>query len=241
MSPSLTRRELLRTAVGGTVTLALPPLCRLAADDAKEAAYQLPKLPYPYDALEPHIDARTMEIHHDKHHKAYVDNLNKALEGYPRLRGMSVEKLLRDIGQVPEEVRPAVINNGGGNANHTLFWLVMAPKASGSPKGELARAIDASFGSFDKFQAKLSDAAVKRFGSGWAWLVLDKAKLAVLGSANQDSPLMKGQTPILGIDVWEHAYYLKYQTRRPDYVKAWWHVVNWENVAERYAQARKSS
>jgi len=239
MLSSLSRRELLRTAVGGTVALGLSSLARLAAAEAKQAAYQLPKLPYAYDALEPYIDARTMEIHHDKHHQGYVNKLNKALDAHPQLLGTPIEKLLRDIDRVPADVRTAVINNGGGNANHTLFWQVMAPKAGGSPKGELARAIDDAFGSFDKFQAKLSEVAAKRFGSGWAWLVLDKGKLTVLSSANQDSPLMKGQTPILGIDVWEHAYYLKYQNRRPEYVKAWWHVVNWDNVAERYAQARK--
>jgi Fe-Mn family superoxide dismutase len=229
----LTRRELLRAAGAGAAALALSPLTALA-----QGGYTLPKLPYAFDALEPHIDAKTMEIHHDRHHQAYVDNLNKALAGNPDLMKMPIDELMRNIDKVPEKIRQAVINNGGGHANHTLFWEVMGPKKGGKPTADLAKAIDATFGSFDKFQEQLSQAALTRFGSGWGWLVVDKGKLAVISSANQDSPLMKGQTPILGLDVWEHAYYLKYQNRRADYIKAWWNVVNWDNVAERYKKAK---
>ena len=201
-------------------------------------AYTLPPLPYPADALEPHIDKMTMEIHHGRHHKAYVDNVNKALEGQAALANKPIEQLLREINQVPENIRTAVRNNGGGHANHTMFWEIMGPKAGGQPTGPLADEIKKTFGDFASFQAQLKQAAVSRFGSGWGWLVLANGKLQVLSTANQDSPLMDGQFPVMGVDVWEHAYYLKYQNKRPDYLKAWWNTVNWEKVAERYAASR---
>ena len=197
-------------------------------------AYTLPNLPYAANALEPYIDTMTMEIHHGRHHKAYVDNVNKALEGHAALANKPVEQLLREISQVPENIRQAVINNGGGHANHTMFWEIMAPKAGGKPSGPLADAINASFGDFAGFQAKVKEAALGRFGSGWAWLVLAGDKLQVISSANQDSPYMEGQAPIFGVDVWEHAYYLKYQNRRPDYVAAWFNVINWDFASERF-------
>ncbi len=201
-------------------------------------AFELPPLPYPEDALEPHIDARTMSIHHDKHHAAYTNNLNSALEGQPDLAGKSIEALLGDLNAVPEAIRTAVRNNGGGYANHNLFWEIMGPGAGGQPTGELATAIDAAFGSFTAFKEQFAKAAATRFGSGWAWLYVDKnGGLAVGSTPNQDTPLMDGNTPILGLDVWEHAYYLNYQNRRPDYVAAWWNVVNWNAVAEKYAAA----
>ncbi|HET6638677.1 MAG TPA: superoxide dismutase [Gemmatimonadota bacterium] len=201
-------------------------------------AYEVPALPYSFDALEPHIDARTMEIHHDKHHAAYVTNLNKALEGHADLQKKSIEDLLRDIKKVPDDIRTAVQNNGGGHANHTLFWTIMSADGGGEPEGDLADAIADSFKSFSAFKEQLSDAAVKRFGSGWSWLSVGKDGLKVHSTPNQDSPLMEGRTPILGLDVWEHAYYLKYQNKRPDYVAAWWNVVNWEEVGRRYAKAQ---
>jgi Fe-Mn family superoxide dismutase len=201
-------------------------------------AFTLPNLPYPADALEPSIDKMTMEIHHGRHHKTYVDNLNKALESQAALASKPIEQLLREINQVPENIRQAVINNGGGHANHTMFWEIMGPKAGGQPSGALAEAITATFGGFDNFKAKLKEAALGRFGSGWAWLVMDGGKLAILSTANQDSPYMKNQTPILGIDVWEHAYYLKYQNKRADYVDAWWNAVNWNAVGQRFSQAK---
>ncbi|MCA9029449.1 MAG: superoxide dismutase [Planctomycetaceae bacterium] len=201
-------------------------------------AYTLPALPYAYDALEPHIDARTMEIHHTKHHQAYINNVNKALEGHADLAAKSVEDLVSDLANVPEAIRGAVRNNGGGHANHALFWSVMAPGAGGAPTGELGDAINATFGSFDDFKAQFAAAAGTRFGSGWAWLSVDNGKLVVESTPNQDSPLSEGRTPILGLDVWEHAYYLNYQNRRPDYVSAFWNVVNWNAVAERYAAAK---
>ena len=200
-------------------------------------AYTLPPLPYPNNALEPYIDAMTMEIHHDRHHKAYVDNVNKALEGQAQLAGKPIEQLLRDINKVPENIRTAVRNNGGGHANHTMFWEIMIKNPGGKPSGALADAIAKTFGDFASFQAQLKQAAVGRFGSGWAWLVLANGKLQVVSTANQDSPYMDGQYPILGVDVWEHAYYLKYQNKRPDYLDAWWNVVNWEAVAKRYSDA----
>ena len=199
--------------------------------------HELPKLPYAFDALEPHIDARTMEIHHDKHHATYVTNLNKALEGHPDLQGRAVDDLLRGIDQVPEKIRPVVRNHGGGHANHTLFWEIMAPGGGGSPSGELAAAIDQAFGGLAGFKEKLTAAAIGQFGSGWGWLIRDGGKLSIVAKANQDSPLMDGKVPILGIDVWEHAYYLKYQNRRADYIQAWWNVVNWQQVAARFRQA----
>ncbi|GIV62210.1 MAG: superoxide dismutase [Mn] [Rhodothermaceae bacterium] len=204
-------------------------------------AHTLPPLPYPYDALEPHIDARTMEIHHTKHHQGYVNNLNKALEGHADLQAKSIEDLLRGIDQVPERIRTAVRNNGGGHANHSLFWTIMAPDGGGTPGGSLAEAINETFGSFDAFKEKFAAEAAGRFGSGWAWLVVDEdGKLRLYSTANQDSPYMQGHTPILGLDVWEHAYYLHYQNRRPDYINAWWNVVNWAQVAKNYEAARSA-
>lgn len=198
-------------------------------------AYTLPKLPYAYDALEPHIDARTMEIHHTKHHQAYVNNVNAALEGHADLANLSVEDLMSHITSVPENIRTAVRNNGGGHANHTMFWSIMKPGGGGNPKGELAKAIEQQLGGFDAFKQALTKAALGRFGSGWAWLTLNgDHKLLVEDTANQDSPLMQGHFPVLGIDVWEHAYYLKYQNRRPEYVEAWFNTIDWDAVTERY-------
>ncbi len=198
-------------------------------------AFELPKLPYAYDALEPHIDARTMEIHHTKHHQTYITNLNAAVEKTPELAGKSLEELLGNLNAVPESVRMVVRNHGGGTFNHNLFWEVMGPKAGGMPKGQLAKAIDAAFTSFDNFKAEFEKAANTRFGSGWAWLVQKGSGLAIVSTPNQDSPLSEGMTPIMGIDVWEHAYYLKYQNKRADYVSAWWNVVNWDAIASRFA------
>jgi Fe-Mn family superoxide dismutase len=200
-------------------------------------AYTLPDLPYAHNALEPHIDARTMEIHHGKHHNGYVTNVNAALEGTD-LGNQSVEDLLRNISSVPADKKTAVQNNGGGHANHSLFWQIMSPDGGGAPSGDLASAIDSTFGSFDAFKEAFSTAAKTRFGSGWAWLVVSGGNLEVLSTANQDSPYMDGKTPILGLDVWEHAYYLNYQNRRPDYVGAFWNVVKWDAVAERFAAAK---
>ncbi|HEY9457801.1 MAG TPA: superoxide dismutase [Gaiella sp.] len=202
-------------------------------------AYSVPDLAYPFDALEPHIDARTMEIHHDKHHGAYVTNLNAALEGTEWM-DRPIDSVLANLEIIPEDKRTAVRNNGGGHANHTLFWEIMGPDGGGEPSGELAAAIADTFGSFADLQSQVNDAGVKRFGSGWSWLVWDGTGLAVLSTPNQDSPVMEGKTPLLGVDVWEHAYYLKYQNRRPDYLAAWWNVVNWEAVAARFASARAS-
>jgi superoxide dismutase, Fe-Mn family len=203
-------------------------------------AFSLPPLPYPTDALEPSIDKMTMEIHHDRHHKAYVDNLNKALESAPDLQNKSIEDLLKNFKSVPANIQTAVRNNGGGHANHTMFWEIMGPGGGSGPSGDLAQAINSTFTDFNGFKAKIKEAALGRFGSGWAWLVVGgDGKLQVLSTANQDSPLMDGQTPVLGIDVWEHAYYLKYQNKRPDYVDAWWNVVNWNAVGQRFAKAKK--
>jgi len=200
--------------------------------------HTLPDLPYDFSALEPHIDARTMEIHHDKHHQAYINKLNAALEGHAGLASKSVEDLLRGIADVPESIRTAVRNHGGGHANHSLFWTVMSPDGGGSPSGDLADAINGTFGSFDDFQKKLTQAAGGVFGSGWGWLVVGTdGQLAIEGRPNQDSPLMDGKTPILGVDVWEHAYSLHYQNRRPDYLAAWWNTVDWNAVAERFRNA----
>jgi Fe-Mn family superoxide dismutase len=202
-------------------------------------AYTLPPLPYAFDALEPTIDAKTMEIHHDKHHQAYITNLNKAIE-LTHLGEQSVESLISDLSKVPEDIRTVVRNNGGGHANHTLFWTVLSPNGGGEPKGELAAAITSDLGGFAAFKEAFGKAATTRFGSGWAWLSVGKdGKLLVESLPNQDSPLMDGKTPILGLDVWEHAYYLKYQNRRPDYISAFWEIVNWPEVARRYAEAKK--
>jgi superoxide dismutase, Fe-Mn family len=196
-------------------------------------AHTLPPLPYDFGALEPHIDTQTMQIHHGKHHQAYVTNLNAALEKHPELQNKSAEDLVRGINSVPEDIRTAVRNNGGGHVNHTMFWQLMAPNAGGAPTGAIADAIASSFGSFDAFKEQFAKAAVGRFGSGWAWLIDGGGKLTIESTANQDSPLMEGKKPVLGLDVWEHAYYLKYQNRRPDYIAAWWNVVNWAEVNKR--------
>ncbi|MCS7091294.1 MAG: superoxide dismutase [Verrucomicrobiota bacterium] len=207
-------------------------------------AHELPPLPYPADALEPHIDRQTMEIHHGRHHKAYVDNLNKALAGRPDLETKPLEDLLKNLAAIPEEIRTTVRNNGGGHWNHTFFWQIMAPQAGGAPTGPLADALQRTFGSFDEFKSKFEAAGLARFGSGWAWLVVNAGKLEIVSTANQDNPLMGRAVagcdgvPILGVDVWEHAYYLKYQNRRGDYLKAWWNVVNWREVERRFAAAR---
>ncbi|HEY0605555.1 MAG TPA: superoxide dismutase [Herpetosiphonaceae bacterium] len=202
-------------------------------------AHELPPLPYDYAALEPHIDAQTMTIHHDKHHAAYVNNLNAALEKYPELQSQSAEDLIRDLNSVPEDIRTAVRNNGGGHVNHTMFWQIMGPNGGGQPTGALADAINDSFGSFEDFKKQFNEAGTKRFGSGWVWLVRGSdGKLSITSTANQDNPISEGSTPILGNDVWEHAYYLKYQNRRPDYLAAWWNVVNWEEVSNRYEAGR---
>jgi Fe-Mn family superoxide dismutase len=197
-------------------------------------AYTVPPLPYGYDALEPHIDEQTMQVHHDKHHQAYVDKVNAALEGTD-FADSAIEDVLTSLDRLPDDKRAAVRNNGGGHYNHTLFWESMSPDGGGAPDGDLAAAIDEAFGSFADFQAKLKDAGVNQFGSGWAWLVTDGGALAVVSSANQYNPISDGKTPLLGVDVWEHAYYLRYQNRRPDYIDAWWETVNWPKVAERYA------
>ena len=200
-------------------------------------AFTLPPLPYSFDALEPHIDAKTMEIHHGKHHQTYVNNLNAAIEKAPELQGKSIEELLKNVNSAPESVKTAVRNNGGGHWNHSLFWQLMAPKAGGEPTGALADAIKSSFGGFDKFKEQFAAAGTGRFGSGWAWLLKDGGKLSITSTPNQDNPLMEGKSPgsvLLGLDVWEHAYYLKYQNRRPDYITAWWNVVNWGEVSKRF-------
>jgi Fe-Mn family superoxide dismutase len=199
---------------------------------------ELPPLPYAFDALEPHIDAKTMEIHHDKHHATYVTKLNEALGKEPGLQDRPLEELLRGIDQVPESIRGAVRNHGGGHHNHSLFWQIMGPNGGGSPTGELAEALQRDFGSFESFKEKLTNAAANQFGSGWGWLVASGGKLDVIARPNQDSPLMEGKAPLLGVDVWEHAYYLRYQNRRPDYLAAWWNTINWQAVAQRYSSAR---
>jgi Fe-Mn family superoxide dismutase len=237
---TLNRRDVLRAGVGAA-SLAFADKFLVSHADAAQPAglFTLPKLPYATDALEPHIDARTMEIHHGKHHQTYIDNLNKAVAEHPELQQKRAVTLLREIDQAPEAVRQTVINNAGGHVNHTMFWQMMAPGAGGEPSGDVAKGIDQAFGGFDAFKTQFSDAAVKRFGSGWAWLVVgDGGKLEVVSTANQDSPFMTGQHPILGVDVWEHAYYLKYQNKRADYVQAWWNVVNWDYVNELYGQAK---
>jgi superoxide dismutase, Fe-Mn family len=201
-------------------------------------AFELPQLPYAYDALEPHIDKETMNIHHTKHHNAYVTKLNDALQGNDDLLSKSVEEVVANLDAVPEGARTAVRNNGGGHANHSLFWTILSPNGGGNPDGELASAIESKFGSFEKFKEEFAAAGAGRFGSGWAWLVVNNGELEVTSTLNQDSPLMEGKTPILGLDVWEHAYYLNYQNRRPDYINAFWNVVNWDEVAKRYSAAK---
>ncbi|MCM3161792.1 superoxide dismutase SodA [Metabacillus litoralis] len=201
-------------------------------------AYELPQLPYAYDALEPHIDKETMNIHHTKHHNTYITNVNAALEGNADLAGKSVEELVSNLDAVPEAIRPAVRNNGGGHANHSLFWTILSPNGGGEPAGELGEAINAKFGSYDSFKEEFAKAATTRFGSGWAWLVVNNGELEVTSTPNQDSPLMEGKTPILGLDVWEHAYYLNYQNRRPDYIASFWNVVNWDEVSKRFSAAK---
>lgn len=201
-------------------------------------AHELPPLPYAANALEPHIDEMTMQIHHDRHHGTYVNNLNTALEGHPDLQSKSIEDLLGSIDSVPDSIRTAVRNNGGGHANHSMFWQIMSPNGGGQPTGALADAISATFGSFDNFKSEFAKAAATRFGSGWAWLVMDNGKLSIMSTPNQDNPMMEGKKPIFGLDVWEHAYYLKYQNKRPDYVSAFWNVVNWAEVNQRYEAAK---
>ncbi|MGO1059066.1 superoxide dismutase [Planococcus sp. FY231025] len=201
-------------------------------------AYQLPELPYAYDALEPHIDKETMNIHHTKHHNTYVTNVNAALEGHEDLASKSIEELIANLDAVPESIRTTVRNNGGGHANHSLFWQLLSPNGGGNPSGALAEAIDSKFGSFEEFKTQFENAGKTRFGSGWAWLVVSNGELEVTSTPNQDSPVMEGKTPILGVDVWEHAYYLKYQNRRPDYLAAFWNVVNWEEVSKRFESAK---
>jgi len=200
-------------------------------------AYELPPLPYDYNALEPYIDEETMHLHHDKHHQAYVNNLNAALQGQSQFENMGIDQLIRSLNSVPENIRTTVRNNGGGHINHSMFWQIMKPNGGGEPTGDLASAISSTFGSFDQFKAAFNDAGAKRFGSGWAWLVIGAdGKLAVTSTANQDSPLIDGNYPVMGNDVWEHAYYLKYQNRRPEYLAAWWNVVNWDEIGKRFAQ-----
>ncbi len=202
-------------------------------------AYELPPLPYPSNALEPHIDAKTMEIHHDKHHQAYITNANKALEGHPDLAAKPVDELLADLNKIPESVRTVLRNNAGGHSNHTFFWKIIGPNAGGTPKGKLAEAINSTFGGFDQFKEELQKAAIGRFGSGWAWLVVNKeGKLQITSTANQDTPISDGLKPVIGVDVWEHSYYLLYQNRRPDYLKAWWNVVNWDQAEKNFEAAK---
>lgn len=201
-------------------------------------AFELPELPYAYDALEPHIDEATMKLHHDKHHATYVEKTNGALEKHPELAEKTIEELVADLQSVPEDVRTVIRNNGGGHANHTFFWEILSPNGGGEPTGALKEAIEETFGSFDKFKEELSAAAAGQFGSGWGWLVLNNGKLEVTSTANQDSPLTEGKTPIIGVDVWEHAYYLNYQNRRPTYLEAFWNVVNWEEAGKRYDAAK---
>jgi len=206
-------------------------------EDSETMAYELPPLPYDYNALEPYIDEETMHLHHDKHHQAYVNNLNAALQGQSQFENMGIDQLIRSLNSVPENIRTTVRNNGGGHINHSMFWQIMKPNGGGEPTGDLASAISSTFGSFDQFKAAFNDAGAKRFGSGWAWLVIGTdGKLAVTSTANQDSPLIDGLYPVMGNDVWEHAYYLKYQNRRPEYLAAWWNVVNWDEIGKRFAQ-----
>lgn len=250
----MTRREALKTTALATVAAAATPSVLAQTDSALAHPFELPPLPYALDALEPHLDARTMEIHHDRHHKAYVDNLNKAVAAQPRvLGGKTIEEILSELGaggisigvgmaeemgKLPSDLRTAIRNNGGGHYNHSLFWQLMKKGGGGEPKSDLAKAIDTNFGSFSAFKDNFNKAALGQFGSGWAWLVLDRGKLKIESTPNQDTPLRSWHEPLLGVDVWEHAYYLKYQNRRADYLAAWWNVVNWDFVAERYAKLK---
>ncbi len=230
----MTRRQALQNAAA--LACGLSPLARLSQAATAQVApkFTLPKLAYAYDALEPHIDQRTMTIHHTRHHQAYVDGLNTALTGQTDLQKLSLADLLHDVAKVPQPIRQRVINHGGGHHNHSLFWEIMGPKSGGKPAGQLAGAIDSVFGSLAAFQKQFKQAALDRFGSGWAWLVVNKGRLEIMSTPNQDSPLMSGLIPVLGLDVWEHAYYLHYQNRRADYVDAWWNVVNWAKVNDRF-------
>ena len=241
--PRITRRHALKSVAATAAVLTLAPklgAAPVAQAQPAKGPFTLPKLPYAYDALAPHISKRTMMIHHDRHHLAYVNGLNTAVAGNADLQKMTVEQLLRNINKVPMAIRQAVINNGGGHANHSFFWEIMGPKQGGEPAGDLGKAIAKTFGSFKMFQTQLRQAGLTRFGSGWAWLVVNKGQLAIESSANQDSPLMAGKTPILGVDVWEHAYYLDYENMRPNYLDAWWNVVNWPVVAQKYTAAIKN-
>ncbi|MBW4578849.1 MAG: twin-arginine translocation signal domain-containing protein [Tildeniella nuda ZEHNDER 1965/U140] len=246
---TLNRRHFLGLLGAGTGAIAtsiyVPQLAWAAEPTTKPTAqtpFTLPPLPYAYNALEPHIDERTMQFHHDKHHAAYVKALNGAIEKHPELKGKTAEDLIRNLSSVPEDVRTIVRNNGGGHINHTMYWVIMGPKAGGEPTGELATAIQKTFGSFDEFKKQFNEAGTKRFGSGWAWLVRTKeGKLQITSTANQDNPLMEGLYPIMGNDVWEHAYYLNYQNRRADYLEAWWNVVNWKAVNDRFKLATTSN
>jgi Fe-Mn family superoxide dismutase len=233
----MTRRQAIKTtALAAATAAAVAP--NVLAQPANATPFALPPLPYAPDALEPHIDARTMEIHHDRHHKAYVDNLTKAIAEFPDLAKKSIEVLVKDLNSVPEKIRTAVRNNGGGHYNHSLFWQMMKKNGGGEPKGELAKAIESSFGRFAAFKDAFAKAGLGQFGSGWAWLVLQQGKLAIQATPNQDNPITQGAQPLLGVDVWEHAYYLKYQNKRADYIAAWWNVVNWDFVAERFAKLK---
>ena len=242
----ITRRQAIKTtALASAAFATLPGAIAQTNSTAPAAAatssgpFTLPPLPYAYDALEPHIDAQTMQIHHDKHHAAYVANLNKAVAtGLPTTVSPAIETLLKDLNAVPENIRAAIRNNGGGHYNHSLFWQMMKKNGGGEPTGDLAKAIDTAFGSFSAFKDNFTKAALGQFGSGWAWLVLDSGALKIEPTPNQDTPLSSGKTPLLGVDVWEHAYYLKYQNKRADYITAWWNVVNWDFVADRYAKAK---
>jgi len=209
------------------------------ATTTEQTTFEVPALAYDFGALEPHIDAQTMQIHHDKHHGAYVTNLNAALDKHPDLKGKSVDDILRGINSVPEDIRTAVRNNGGGHANHTMFWRIMKPNGGGNPTGDIAKIINDKFGGFDSFKEKFNDNGVKRFGSGWTWLVAKGGNYELISTPNQDSPLLDGAFPVMGNDVWEHAYYLKYQNRRADYLKAWWNVVNWDEINTRLKQATR--
>jgi Fe-Mn family superoxide dismutase len=234
----MTRRNALKTTAMATLAAAASPHLFAQANQAGAAAapFTLPPLPYSLDALEPHIDARTMEIHHGKHHAGYVTNLNKAISESGQPGGKTIEELVKNLNALPEQIRTAVRNNGGGHYNHSLFWQMMKKNGGGEPKAELGKAIDSAFGSFSDFKTQFADAATKRFGSGWAWLAWQDGKLAIQSTPNQDTPLSQGAQPLLGLDVWEHAYYLKYQNRRAEYITAWWNVVNWDFVADRHSK-----